>query len=109
MGHCGLPKFKLGHHPAAVVGRFDFSGTVPMATSASSPAAARRQCINLLQNGQRQLTMNRATTSKTSKWLSCVIAGFALGYLWIHFDWLSEVWRGLNTAASTGLNIAWWR
>jgi hypothetical protein len=49
--------------------------------------------------------MNRAITSN---WFSYVMVGFAAGYLWAHFDRLNDVLTGLNIAASTGLNIAWW-
>jgi len=49
--------------------------------------------------------MNRTITSN---WFFYIIAGFAVGYLCVHFDRLSEVFTGLNIAASTGLNIAWW-
>jgi len=49
--------------------------------------------------------MNRATTSK---WFFYVLAGFSVGYLWVHFDRLSAVYPGLNAAASRLLNISWW-
>ncbi|MGB3549244.1 MAG: hypothetical protein WA993_01040 [Candidatus Binatus sp.] len=49
--------------------------------------------------------MNRTATSK---WFIYVLAGFSVGYLWLHFDRLSAVYPGLKVAASTVLNIAWW-
>ena len=36
-----------------------------------------------------------------SKWFFYLIAGFAIGYLWVHFDRLSDMCMRLN--------IDWWR